>query len=272
MAAVLSLLVSAPAQTLVAAAFAAPDPDLGGLSRLEGGIRLADQPQMLPRLAPELALAVYQQRAEKQRAGIPSYAAETTITAELPQMHQRGEFELLREFAAPSELHFKPVHFSGDSFVKTNVIVRLLQQDVEHAEKHDAASTAITAANYKFIYRGNGQINGSDAYIFEVKPRSKAPGLFKGNIYLDASRGTLLRAEGRLVKSPSIFIKKIEFTTDFADFDGFTLPVEIHSLTATRVVGEAIVDIATPAYHFGNDAQVVAVATPAASTDSLSKP
>src|SRR5438552_7721383 len=172
MAAVLCLTISAPAQTLVAAAFTAPDPGLGGLSSgLNNEITLADQPPMSPRLSAEPALAVYERRAEKQLTGVPSYAAATTITAELPQMNQRGAFELLRQFSAPHELHFKPVHFSGDSFVKSNVIVRLLQQDVEHAQKDDAASTAITAAHYKFIYRGNAQVNGTDAYIFEVKPR-----------------------------------------------------------------------------------------------------
>ena len=260
-AAVLCLTISAPAQTLVAAAFTAPDPGLGGLSSgLDNEIKFADQPAMSPRLSPELALAVYERRAEKQLTGVPSYAAATTITAELPQMNQRGAFELLRQFSAPHELHFKPVHFSGDSFVKSNVIVRLLQQDVEHAQKDDAASTAITAAHYKFIYRGNAQVNGADAYIFEVKPRAKAAGLFKGKIYVDASQGSLLRAEGRLVKSPSIFIKKIEFTADYADFDGVTLPVRIHSLTATRLVGEAIVDISTPKYHFAAEPPIVAAA------------
>ena len=182
----LCLLASAPAQTLVAAAFTAPDPDLGGLSRLEGAIKLADQPAMLPRLSPQLALAVYERRAEKQLAGIPSYAAATTITADLPQMRQRGEFELLRQFDAPNALRFKPVHFSGDGFVKSNVIIRLLQQDVEHAQRDDAASTAIISAHYKFTYRGNAQVNGNDAYIFEVKPRAKAAGRGQvGEVALD---------------------------------------------------------------------------------------
>src|SRR5438309_9996049 len=94
MAAMLCLAGSAPAQTLVAAAFTAPDPGLGGLSSsLDNEIKLADQPPMSPRLSPELALAVYERRAEKQLTGVPSYAAATTITAELPQMNQRGEFE-----------------------------------------------------------------------------------------------------------------------------------------------------------------------------------
>ena len=147
--------------------FRAIDPRRARILLLEGG------PRVLAAFPEDLSTS-----AEKQLTGVPSYAAATTITAELPQMNQRGAFELLRQFSAPHELHFKPVHFSGDSFVKSNLIVRLLQQDVEHAQKDDAASTAITAAHYKFIYRGNAQVNGADAYIFEVKPRAKAAGLF----------------------------------------------------------------------------------------------
>src|SRR5205085_2461277 len=83
------------------------------------------------------------------------------------------------------------VHFTGDGFVKSNVIIRLLQQDVEHAAKDEAARSAITAANYKFSYKGSAVIDGREAHIFQVKPRAKAPGLFQGKIYIDASRGSL---------------------------------------------------------------------------------
>jgi len=125
---------------------------------------------------------------------------------------------------------------------------------------HDASGPTSQHANAHADQHLNAQVNGTDAYIFEVKPRAKAAGLFKGKIYVDASQGSLLRAEGRLVKSPSIFIKKIEFTADYADFDGVTLPVRIHSLTATRLVGEAIVDISTPKYHFAAEPPIVAAA------------
>ena len=82
-----------------------------------------------------------------------------------------------------------------------------------------------------------------------MKPRQKRVGLFKGKIYVDASNGRLLRAQGRVVKSPSFFIKKIDFVQDYATVDGFTLPAHIHSEAQTRLVGKAIVDITHSDYR-----------------------
>jgi len=53
----------------------------------------------------------------------------------------------------------------------------------------------------------------------------------------------MVRAEGRPVKSPSLFVKKIDFVQDYADIGPFTFPVHIHSEATARIVGRAIVDV-----------------------------
>jgi hypothetical protein len=45
------------------------------------------------------------------------------------------------------------------------------------------------------------------------------------------------------VKSPSLFIKKVDFVQDYADIGPFTLPVHVHSEATARIVGRAIVDV-----------------------------
>jgi len=197
----------------------------------------------LPRMSPELALATYQRRSGQQGADLAAYSAATVIRAELPSTAQRGEFELERHYAAPHTLEFKPVHFSGDGFVKSNVIARVLQTEVEHVQKGDNALTAITPANYKFSYKGVSQVEGRDVHVYQLKPLTKRPGLFKGRIFLDATTGSLVRTEGKIVKSPSFFVKNIEFLQDFADFGRFTFPVRLHSEATARIVGKTIVDI-----------------------------
>jgi hypothetical protein len=81
--------------------------------------------------------------------------------------------------------------------------VRLLETEVEHLRKDDPVLTAITSDNYKFSYRGTSQWEGRSIYVYQLKPRQKRRGLFKGRIYLDAYSGSLVRVEGRLVKSSS---------------------------------------------------------------------
>ena len=135
--------------------------------------------------------------------------------------------------------------FTGDGFVKNNIITRLLQSEVDHVQKDDASLTALTPANYKFSCKGTTQLEGRLVHVYQLKPRKKRPNLFKGRIYLDAHTGSLVRAEGTVVKSPSFFIKKIDFVQDYTDVGPFTLPAHIHSEAVTRIVGRAVVDI----YH-----------------------
>jgi hypothetical protein len=200
-------------------------------------------PVQLPVMSPELALSTYLHHVSQQAAALSAYSAITVVRAELPDTAQQGEFELQRKYEAPHTLQFTPVHYTGDGFVRSNVITRLLQSEVDHVQKDDPALTAISPANYKFSYKGASRLQDRLVHVYQVKPHKKRLGLFKGRIYLDAHSGALLRVEGSAVKSPSFFVKNIEFWQDYADVQSFTLPVHIHSEARARIVGRTIVDI-----------------------------
>lgn len=220
-------------------------------------------PIALPRMAPDLALDVFAGRSLIQAQRLAAYTAVSEVHAELPDTDQKGDYQLQRYYLAPHTLQFTPLRYTGDGFVKNNVITRLLQSEVDKVKQEDAGQTAINKNNYKFSYKGSAQVNGRLAHIFHVKPRQKRPGLFKGRIALDAYTGSLVRAEGTVVKSPSFFVKKIEFVQDYANFGDFTFPIHIHSNALARVIGHAIVDV----YH--RNYQPVAVGAPPAQRAAL---
>lgn len=202
-----------------------------------------------PQMSAELALETFQNRTTRQAQELAGYSAATVIRAELPRSSQRGELELERHYSLPRTLTFKALHFVGDGFVKTNVIARLLQSEVDHVQKDDPAVTAIRPENYKFSHKSTTQIAGRVVHVYQVKPRKKRPGLFKGHVYLDVSTGSLVRAEGRVVKSPSIFVKKIDFVQDYADINGYTLPTHLHTEAKATLVGRTVVDVVNSDCH-----------------------
>jgi hypothetical protein len=199
-------------------------------------------------MSPELALNTYLKLASRQLTDLGAYSDETTIEADLPDTSQHGRYELRRSFQAPKTLAYAAKRFVGDGFVKTNVIIRLLQSEVDHVQKGEGQLTAITAANYKFSWKGVDTLEGRTYYRYQVKPRQKRPGLFKGFILVDAANGQLRRAEGTMVKPPSIFVKKIEFLQEYGECGPFSLPVHLHSVAKTRLVGRAIVDVEHSGY------------------------
>jgi hypothetical protein len=247
-------LLSIPALVLLLASAAVGqvssfDENNFGSSPFDSGSEAMSLTIPLPHLSPDLALATFQRALKQQSSELAGYTANTIIEAELTDSAQKAEFELKQHYAAPGVLEFTPVHSSGDSFVKSNVIVRLLQSEVEHVQKHEQWKTAINSENYKFSYKGEEQLSGIAAHVYDVKPRHKRVGLFKGRIYVDAGDGNLLRAQGRIAKSPSFFIKRIDFVQDFATVDGFTFPVHLHSEAQTRIVGKAVVDLVLKDYR-----------------------
>lgn len=197
----------------------------------------------IPSLAPELALIAYEKGLQSQSSQLAGYTAITVVDAELPDSSQRATFELKRHYVAPSLLEFTPLNSTGDKFVKSNIIARLLQSEVERVQKREQSQTAIGSENYKFNYKGTSELNGVPVHVYDVKPRKTRVGLFKGKIFLEGITGHLLRAQGAIVKSPSFFIKKIKFTQDYTAVAGFTLPTHLHSEAETRLVGKAIIDV-----------------------------
>lgn len=201
------------------------------------------------RMSPELALMEYESHARWQAQQIGESDDTTTITADLPDAAKHGQYRLKRVYSAPKTVAFKTIDFVGDGFVKTNVIARLLQSEADHVQKDQPSDTAITRQNYKFSYKGTEQVNGRTAHVFQVKPRESRPGLFKGKVYIDVYSGEMLRAEGRVAKSPSFFIKKIDFVQDYAQVGDFNLIAHIHSVADTRLIGRAVVDISHDGYQ-----------------------
>lgn len=203
----------------------------------------------LPRVTPVLALDLFLQ--SRGGSSNVNYSDHTVVHAELPDIAQKGDYELVRTYSAqPRSLSFASVSFTGDGFVKSNVILRVLQSEVDRTQKDDPTKSAISQENYKFSYKGMETVNGTLTHVFQVKPRHKRPGLFKGRIYLDASSGHLRRAEGTPVKSPSFFIRQAQFVQDFGDYGGYTLPTRLHSTAKARVIGRAVLDIAHHSYQF----------------------
>ena len=102
-----------------------------------------------------------------------------------------------------------------------------------------ASSTAITPANYNFRYKGSISSGDAAAYIFLISPKKKSQGLVKGELWLDGATGAVLRISGRLVKNPSIFVKRVDVTRNTALRDGVAEMQVTHLSVDVRFIGRA---------------------------------
>lgn len=165
---------------------------------------------------------------------------EVEIEATLPRLQKTGRLQALRRISDLGRITYEALKFEGDNSIKKNVIARYLSAEAEASERNERSEAlAVTPDNYKFKYKGQREANGRMAHIFELKPRKKRVGLYKGELWLDAQTSLPLREAGRFVKNPSIFLKRVEFTREYDIVNGVSVPRQVHSTIHTRLVGKA---------------------------------
>lgn len=166
---------------------------------------------------------------------------DVSISAAIPKLKKQGTMQALRTITKLGKVIYDKFTFSGDDQVKRHVILRFLTEEKKAAEQ--PADVAINDKNYKFKYKGLIEQRGRAVYVYEVTPRHKRIGLYKGELWLDATSGLAVRQAGRLVKSPSIFFKKTEFVRSYEILEGRAVLTEWKNIADTRIVGRVELDI-----------------------------
>jgi hypothetical protein len=177
------------------------------------------------------------QNLDNGRAG----SVEVDINASVPKLNANGRLHALRMMSHVGRITYRVLGFQGSNAVKTQVIARYLQ-----AEQQGQSNPHLTVApvNYKFKFKGPRRLDsGNDVYVFALSPKKREAGLFKGEIWLDASTYLPVYEKGRFVKNPTIFFKRVDFERAFAIKDGKPLPQYMNSTITTRVVGKVELDV-----------------------------
>jgi hypothetical protein len=197
----------------------------------------ADQPA----LAPDAIVQNYcaaQQAAQQQAQFGRASRMDVDIQASLPGLKKQGRLHGLRKITVLGRITYAKLIFEGDNTVKNQVIERYLTAENE-AQRDEPATLAVTPANYKFQYKGQNQVEGRTIHVFQVTPKKKVQGLFKGEVWIDAATYLPVQESGYLIKSPSILVKKVAFVRKFEIRDGISVPLQVQSTVDTRLFGRA---------------------------------
>jgi len=178
---------------------------------------------------------------EQQESALRGGAMEVDIDASVPNLQKQGKLHALRNISRLGKITYHALGFSGDNTVKNEVIARFLKLEVE--DQATGSDISITRQNYKFKYKGAATFNGRDIYILHLSPRQKKVGLFKGEIWLDAATCMPVRESGEFVKTPSIFLKKMQFVREYDIQDGLAVPQKLVSLNEVRFFGKVQMNV-----------------------------
>jgi hypothetical protein len=159
------------------------------------------------------------------------------IAASLPKLDKKGKLHAIRRLLPFGKPEYQVLELAGDQTVRQQVIIRYLTGEVR-AAAIPRSEVAITPANYKFRYKGPVKRGETVAYVFQITPHQKRDGLIKGELWLDGD-GAAVRQSGRLVKRPSIFVKRVDVTRETVVKDGLAAVRITHLAVDVRLVGRA---------------------------------
>jgi len=159
------------------------------------------------------------------------------IDASLPN-EKHGRLRAIRRRLPFGKPDYQVLEIDGDQTVRQQVIARYLSGEAR-AAAIPSSSVAITPANYKFRQQGFIGVGRTSAYVFQITPRRKGEGLIKGELWIDAETGLVVRLSGYLVKRPSVFVRHVDMTRETDLRDGIAVTRVTHLSVDTRLIGRA---------------------------------
>lgn len=138
-------------------------------------------------------------------------------------------------FTPPDIKTYKITQASG-SQVGEKIVRAILDQESTAAKSRD--DNRVSRKNYEFVFLRRENSGGIPEYVFLIVPKRKAKTLLLGQIWVDATTFRIRRIEGVPTKNPSIWIKNIHISIQFAEWNGVWIPVCFDAIASVRLVGK----------------------------------
>jgi hypothetical protein len=129
---------------------------------------------------------------------------------------------------------YEIVHEEGSGQIRTRVLHRALDAEEEAVRTGTGRQAALIHENYVF-----GEPTATDEGLLRVglTPRRSAPMLIEGAMLLNALDGDLVRLEGRLVKRPSFWTRRVDIVRRWGRLAGVRVPLSMESRARVLIVG-----------------------------------
>ncbi len=166
----------------------------------------------------------------------PAYRAFRRLDAGVTGSAKHGWIEAWTEFTLERGLTFEVVDEGGHEYVRNKVLRKVLLNEQQLIARGIPLQAPLDAHNYSFADGGT-----TDAGLQRVmlKAARKAHGIVNGALLLAPGDEYVAQIEGRLVKSPSFWVKDVDVIWDFSQLGGYVLPVAMTSSGRIRMIGRS---------------------------------
>jgi hypothetical protein len=165
----------------------------------------------------------------------PAYRAFRRMDAGLIDSDKHGWLEVWTEFLPGKGLTFEVVREGGSDYVRKKVLRNLLENEQDLLADGKPLRQPLDARNYRIE---DGGVTDAGLHRLMLKPVRKSVGIVNGSVLIDPAAGVVAMT-GRLVKSPSFWVRDVDVTWKFATIAGYVVPVEMNTNGRVRFFGKS---------------------------------
>ncbi len=163
-------------------------------------------------------------------------------------------------YEAPDRKTFNKTSEKGSGIVRHLVFDRLIQSEGETSAGREHHNSAITPANYTFLFTGEEEVGPYHCFVLEATPKRKDKYLFEGKIWIDADDFAIVKIAGHPAKKPSFWINRADFVRQYQRIDGFWLPYRDETSVEVKLYGRRVFTVDHQQYVINDTGEDVLVA------------
>jgi hypothetical protein len=166
----------------------------------------------------------------------PTYRALRRMEGGLNDSEKRGWLEVWTEYTPARGFTFEVVREGGSDYVRNKILRGMLASEAQLIATGKRLRSSLEAKNYQFE---DGGLTDTGLQRVLLMPAKKSDGILNGSLLFDPESGLITRMEGRLVKSPSFWLRDVDVTYKFAHIGGHVVPTEMSSTGRVRLFGRS---------------------------------
>jgi hypothetical protein len=166
----------------------------------------------------------------------PPYRALRRMEGGLIDSEKRGWIEAWTEYTPGRGFTYEVVREGGSEYVRNKILRGMLVSEQKLIASGKRLHASLESMNYRF--EDGGMAEGGLQRVL-LMPAKKSDGVLKGSLLIDPESGLVTMIEGRLVKSPSFWLRDVDVTYKYAHVGERVVPVEMTSTGRVRMFGRS---------------------------------
>jgi outer membrane lipoprotein-sorting protein len=161
------------------------------------------------------------------------------------EIHPAAEMTVRTDYNKATGKTYIVLSRTGSDLLQKFVLDTILENEKRINLPGNREKAWLTSANYEMkLNAGEPQrFDGRDCLVLTIHPRSPAPNLLDGTLWVDSKDGSIVQIQGKASQSVSHFTGPTEMERQYANVDGFAMATHAHATTSSFLFGPTIITI-----------------------------